>query len=123
MLSEYNFGMDGNAAKCVMRSGAKLTLFPLDITTTIRFDIATLLDRYHILQCAIIYICGVMTNLLLPQCGRVVTTEGRHFDNSITREKVWKNMSDLSSYSLKNIKNREAKRWKAMIMKSEKKSI
>jgi len=45
MVSEYNFGMDGKAAECVMRSGAKITLFPLDVTTTIRFSIATLLNR------------------------------------------------------------------------------
>ncbi|XP_063691919.1 uncharacterized protein LOC134824120 [Bolinopsis microptera] len=45
MASEYNFGMDGKAAQCVLRSGAKITLFPLDITHTIRFDINTLISR------------------------------------------------------------------------------
>ena len=56
MASEYNFGMDGKAAQCVMRSGAKITLFPLDITHTIRFDINTLISRYTLYLLQMVYI-------------------------------------------------------------------
>ncbi|KAL5272798.1 hypothetical protein ACHWQZ_G000837 [Mnemiopsis leidyi] len=45
MESEYNFGMDGKAAKCVVSSGVNLTLFPLDVTSSVRFDIIELLNR------------------------------------------------------------------------------
>lgn len=44
-FAEYNFWMNPQAAKCVLKSNNNIVLFPLDITHKLRFSIQNILDR------------------------------------------------------------------------------